>query len=646
MSETIKRTPDDILNAIKISSKKPNGRLKIFLGMCAGVGKTYSMLEAAKNELAKKKRVCIGLIETHGRVETEALLQGLEILPKREIDYKGTKFYEMDVDLILNEHPDIAIIDELAHSNIPGSRHEKRYQDVEEILSAGIDVFTTLNIQHIESRNDIVARIIGVKVTETVPDSFLDLANEIELIDLPVPDLIQRLNDGKVYFEEKISSAKDNFFKEENLSALREIALRFLAEKVNKDLQIHMVTKGLKPSWNLEDVLLVPLMCTSDDADVIRITRLMSEKLNAAWIALYVATDHILTEQEKNTLERNIALARELGGEILSVTGVDIVETIKKICYSKNITQIITKRSNATFPINAFKENQFLARTIKNIEHIDIHIVHSSTQSSTFKFLPFQLPRFTAQPKKYLYTLVYIVCVSLLCKLLSTVINYHSLGSIFLLAVIIFSLIGSFGSVVLTSVSFSLIWDYFFIPPKFSFFIFSQEDQVLFVSFFIVALVVSIFIHRIKKKESLISQQELETRTLYEMVKKLSIATNSEDVCKILSSTIKNVLNFESNIFLLDKNQHLTITHKFIDTIAEKDTAVAEWVLRNAKHAGWSTKTLAGSPCLCMPLKGKLGMLGVICLYPQTKITKLEFEKQTFLETILTQSAIVLERMN
>src|SRR6266496_3312357 len=307
--------PDALLSAIhKEEAAKRRGRLKIFLGMCPGVGKTYAMLEATLREKAAGRDVVIGYVETHGRKETDALAQALPKIPRRSVEYRGVTFTEMDLDAVLARKPQLAIVDELAHTNAPGSRHPKRYQDVREILDAGIDVFTTLNVQHVESRAEIVREVTGATVHETVPDSVIDEA-EIELVDLPPDELLRRLAEGKVYMPDRAQAAAANFFREGNLFALRELALRFAAEHVGQDVRDYLQRRQITGPWKTGQRLLVAISPSPLSESMARWTRRLADNLQAPWLALYVDIGRALSDEEQTRLQKNLTLARELGAE-------------------------------------------------------------------------------------------------------------------------------------------------------------------------------------------------------------------------------------------------------------------------------------------------------------------------------------------
>src|SRR4029078_6466718 len=342
MIETGRPDPDTLLAQLKRDeAKSARGKLEIFFGMSPGVGKTYAMLLAAREKQAEGCEVVVGIVETHVRKETEALLEGMPIMPRSQVEYRGTTLTEMDLDAILTWHPGLAVVDELAHTNAPGSRHPQRYQDVIELLDAGISVYTTLNVQHVASRSDTVRQISGITVSETVPDSVLDLADEIVLVDLTPEQLRQRLAEGKVYLGERAEWAAKNFFRESNLTALREMALRLVAEHVDRDLRDIMSEEKIVGPWKSSDRLLVALSASPSRERLSRDTRRLAASMEASWIVANIEQARPLSQEEQTRLTRYLALARQLVAEVMSTPGADSGGALLRIAREHNVTQIV-----------------------------------------------------------------------------------------------------------------------------------------------------------------------------------------------------------------------------------------------------------------------------------------------------------------
>src|ERR1700750_1203641 len=375
MSEAERPDPDVLLAQMKRDeAKSTRGKLKIFFGMSPGVGKTYAMLEAARQKQAEGCEVVVGIVETHGRMETEALLEGMPIMPRSQIDYRGTTLTEMDLDAILTWHPGLAIVDELAHTNPPGSRHPKRYHDVLELIDAGINVYTTLNVQHVGSRSDTVRQITGAPVSETVPDSVLDLADEIVLVDLTPDQLLSRLVEGKVYLGERAEWAAKNFFRESNLTALREMALRVVAERVDRDLREIMSEQKIQGPWKSADRLLVAVSASPYSERLIRYTRRLAASMEASWIVANIEQPRPLSQEEQTRLTRYLALARQLGAEVISTPGTDIGEALLRIARQHNVTQIVIGKPLGSRWTSLLKRDP-LRWLMRNSGNIDIHMI-------------------------------------------------------------------------------------------------------------------------------------------------------------------------------------------------------------------------------------------------------------------------------
>src|SRR6202163_4073939 len=375
MTEADRPDPDEILARVKREeTAATRGKLKIFFGMSPGVGKTYAMLQAAQQKLQQGTEVVIGVVETHGRKETEALTEGMPIMPRAQLEYRGTKLNEMDLDAILTWHPGLAVVDELAHTNAPGSRHPKRYQDVLELLDAGIDVYTTLNVQHVASRSDTVRQISGVTVSETVPDTVLDLADEIVLVDLTPEQLRARLAEGKVYLGERAEWAAKNFFRESNLTALREMALRLVAEHVDRDLRDIMSEEKITGPWKSGDRLLVAVSASPYSERLIRYTRRLAASMEAAWIVANIERPRALSQEEQTRLTRYLGLARQLDAEVASTSGTDIGEALFRIARQHNVTQIVIGKPLGTRWMTFWKRDP-LRWLIRHSGNIDIHMI-------------------------------------------------------------------------------------------------------------------------------------------------------------------------------------------------------------------------------------------------------------------------------
>lgn len=639
-----RRNPESLLKVIEQErSNASRGRLRIFLGMCPGVGKTYAMLKAAKEQLQRGVNAAVGVVETHGRKETEELLAGLSIYPKKELIYKETKLLELDLDSILKEKPDLVLVDELAHTNAPGSRHEKRYQDVEEMLENGIDVYTTVNIQHIESRNDQVAQITGVHVRETVPDSFLEKATQIEVIDLSPKELLQRLKEGKVYLGDRAQAAADNFFQEEHLTALRELALRFTAEKVDQDLKSQMTMKGIEGPWNTNERLLVAISYSPYSNRLIRATRRMAYNLEAPWIALYVDTGATLSKEDKETLQKNISLARELGAEVVTIADLDLSHAIQKICIEKNVTQIVMGRPDRRFFSDILTGGTLLDQLVRETSKIDVHVIRAQRKPK-YRGLYLKWPTIKSGLLPYYNTAWFMAAVSFVNYGLLPYMGYRALGSIFLLSILVVATLTTFGPILFAAIVSGVVWNFFFIPPTFTFAISATEDIMMLISFFLTAVAGGFLTSRIRRQEEILENREAHSRILYEFVKELSNSKDLSLMLRVTTDAVERIFGGNCTIFPTAKDGKLSWSKYGKYPISDKEIAVAHWVFENKKPAGWSTQTLSGSRVLCLPMMGNDGIVGVLAFIPGREYRHFSIGRENLLQTIISHASVAMER--
>lgn len=638
--------PEDLLKAInRFEPQKKRGKLRIFLGMCPGVGKTYSMLKTGSERVARGERVFIGIVETHGRAETELVSQAIPKIPRLSISYKNTTVEEMNLEEILSLKPELVLVDELAHTNVESSRHKKRYQDIEEILAKGIDVYTTVNIQHIESIKDSVLKITGVNVRETVPDYFFDLADQIEIVDLSPDELLLRLKEGKVYLGDRADRAAENFFKIEHLIALRELALRFIAEKVDHDLQDQMVLKGLSGAWKTSEKLLVGISHSPYSERLIRATRRMSSMIDCPWYALYVQTGEMLSELDQKQLRANIELVQNLGGELITSMDTDLLNAFRRTCNDKRITQIILGRPDKRLFKDIFQRGNILDRLVDSKSEVDIHVIRSERlpvyKGLTSKFLSV-IPKFSSSLYSYYGATWLILGISIVAYLLAPLMGYRSMGSLFLVAILFFSTFLTRGPLVFIAFLSAFIWNFFFIPPKFTMAIQTKEDILMVVSYFIAALVGGILTSKIKKQEEILERREKLTRSLYEFTKELSSQSDEKKIIHFLRGTLQD--NFGSSIKVLvsDQEEHTLINDVLLN---QKDYSVAIWSYHHNKKAGWSTSTLSAADCISMPLSGESEVLGVVLFYPDDKKKLFNIEQEILIDSIMKQASLALERV-
>lgn len=617
-------------------------KLKIFLGMAPGVGKTYAMLKAAQELKERGVDVVVAVVETHGRPESEALLKGLEVIPRKNIEHKNTPPKEMDLDAVLARKPKVVLVSEIAHTNAPGCRHAKRYLDVLELLKAGIDVFTTVNIQHLESRVDLVREIIGTPVQETVPDSILDLAHEVILIDLAPEELIKRLNEGKVYKGEQALSPSDSFFQKGNLTALREITLRLAAERVDKELRDFKVLHSMDEEWRSGHKLMVSVYASPYAEALIRWTRRLADKIDATWIGVLVDDGRTLSDGEKALLSKNLSLIHQLGGEVISTQDNDPVQGILRVARQNNVTQIIVGRSERGKLDNLLKGGSIVTRLMNQAPDMDIYVVSSGRTRSGKEIFkkPFQLslPWYEAG-----IVLTIIIMSWFFAALLSAYVGYIAVGILFLLAVNVSALFVTGISTFVIALIFSLIHIYFFVPPVHTFIITNVDDFMLIGMFFIAAAVTSHLTSRLASKEKFLNSRQKRTLALYDLSKDLAFARSVADVSKAGLDQFQKI--FEEELALLFPTDlgslELFAGSSFYPD--EKEKAVASWVYTNGRPAGRFTDTLSSSIGSYFPLIGREGTVGVIGIKIEKK-ENLDPDRMTLVETFNRQIANALER--
>src|ERR1035441_6469606 len=499
MSEHERPNPDVLLAALqKEDAKSKRGKLKVFFGMAPGVGKTYAMLEAARRELVAGRDVVMGYVETHGRKETDALADGLAVIPRRATEYRGVNLTEMDLDAVLARHPQLALVDEFAHMNAPSSRHPKRYQDVLELLEAGIDVFTTLNVQHVESRAEAVRQITGVTIRETLPDTILDGA-DFELVDLPPEELRARLAAGKVYLPESARAAEDHYFRPGNLSALRELALRFAAEHVGQDVLAYRQAQGIADPWKSGQRLLVAVSASPTSAALVRWTRRLAGELQAPWLAVYVELPQPLNADEQARLSRHLALARELGAQVLTTTDDDVARGLLRVAREQNATQLVVGKPVGWRALDLLRGGSLLNRLIRESGHIDIHAVRAEGAAPLLRRLA--APRFDAGVARgYGVALAFVAGATALNAILQHWLGYQSLALIYLLSVVMLAMFVGRGPTLAAATLTALLWNFCFVPPIFTFRITGITDLMLFCTYFVVALAMGHLAARDRKR--------------------------------------------------------------------------------------------------------------------------------------------------
>lgn len=643
-TEENRPNPDELLASLfNDEDKRKRGRLKIFFGMCAGVGKTYSMLQAAQAEKLKGNDIVIGYLETHGRKETAEMAHGFEEIARKSIDYKSTLIPEMDLDAVISRKPQIVLVDELAHSNAPGSRHSKRYQDVQEILENGISVYTTLNVQHLESRSETVAQITGILVRETIPDDVFERSDEVELVDLTPEELLQRLSEGKVYAPERSKEAVNNFFRKGNITALREMALRIVADRVDKQLHDYMQNKRIRGPWKSGLHFLVTIDFKMQSARLLRWAKNLSYSMGAQIQALYVETTHIMSEKENEQLNKNINLAKQLGISVRIITNNDIVKAIVDFAHKENITHIFIGKPRIRNSLALLRLNNFVNKIIRLSGNIDVYILGSDSQAKDkFRDRASKLS-FTSSYSQYILSALLVSIVSIICFTFKSYIGYQTISFILLFLVSILALFFGTGPILLASTLSALIWDYFFIPPPYTLHIGQPVDVFMLIMFFIIALLNGILTSRVRRQEKKIRIREERTNALYQLTRELSALSGSIEVVKVASGTIQKYFRLNPVIFLKNEQNQLEVITK--DTIhfqnTDNEMSVANWVYKNSAKAGQYTDTLPSADLTYYPLQGNSGIMGVIAVKHPVVFTHGE---EQFWDACLSQISGKLER--
>jgi|WetSurMetagenome_2_1015567.scaffolds.fasta_scaffold11125_2 two-component system, OmpR family, sensor histidine kinase KdpD len=636
--------PDELLASLKLEEEKSKrGKLKIFFGMCAGVGKTYTMLQTAQAERLKKCDIIVGYVETHNRKETADLLQGLEIIPRKEYQYKSTTVYEMDLDAIILRKPQVVLVDELAHTNVPGSRHAKRYQDVQEILDNGINVYTTVNVQHLESRSDTVAQITGIIVRETLPDEIFENADEIEVVDLTPEELLQRLSEGKVYTPERSREAVEGFFRKGNITALREMALRIVADRVDKQLHEYMQLKRIKGPWKSGLHLLVAVSHTQQSARLLRWAKNLSYTMGADLQAIYVETSYKPDPKESEQLNRNINLARQLGIKFRIVTNRDMVKAIVDFAQKENITHIVIGKPRVRNLYTLLRLGNFLNRLIRYSGNIDVYILGSDIQSKDRFKKNVSLPSFTSNIRQYFSAALIVIFTAIICFLIKELIGYQVVSFALLFVVSTLAFFFGTGPILVAATMSALIWDFFFIPPPYTLHVDKPEDMLMLIMFFIIALLSGVLTSRIRRQEMKIRIREERTNALYQLTRELSTATGFDEVISIAKKDIKRYFSLNTRILLRnDANQLDYPRQKDPDfTISKNDMSVAVWTFQHSAKAGRHTDTLPSANYTFYPLKGNQMNLGVIAIQQDVVFTQGE---EQFWEAFISQISGKFER--
>lgn len=623
------------------------GKLTVFFGAAPGVGKTYAMLEVARAEMEQEKRdVVVGIVETHGRYETGAQVLGLELLPRKKIHYRGVDIEEFDIDAALKRHPQVLLVDELAHTNAEGSRHPKRWQDVEELLDAGIDVFSTMNVQHVESLNDVVAKITGVRVRETVPDSVLAEAHELKLVDLPPDDLLERLREGKVYLGANAQRAIDNFFKKGNLIALRELALRHTAERVDAQMREYREAQGIEQTWAITDQLLVAVSPSPYSARLVRAARRIAGSLHARWYAVYVEprSSRPLSKALAARLAQNLGLAEQLGAEVVTLIGDNPTEELLRFAREQHITKLIIGKP-VTGRLRDRLRPSFVDQLVRRSGDIDVYVTAGDPDDSEQRpgaRAPLQAPHWPS------------LAAAAVMPALATGVSLLAFGRdqlpdvvmIYLLGIMLASSRLGFGAAIFAGFLSVAAFDFFFVPPYLTFAIADFRHGTTFAVMLVVAVVISGLTQRIRNQVTAAQERELRTAALFALTRELAAAQGLDRVIQVAARQIEKAFRGAVSVFTPDQNGTLSRNYASpsIGAPSERDLSVSQWVWTNQREAGLGTSTLPGGSALYIPLPASQGVVGVLGIAPEDpeRLSQLAQRKQV--DAFAAQMGLAVER--
>lgn len=646
--------PDELLDRVqREETKARRGKLKIFFGASAGVGKTYTMLSAARQLRGQGLDVVVGIVETHGRTETMALLEGLEILPFKEIEYRGKTLREFDLEAALQRRPALILVDELAHTNAPGSRHPKRWQDVEELLAAGIDVFTTLNVQHLETLNDVVGSITGIRVWETVPDKVFDEADEVVLVDLTPDELLQRLHEGKIYIPQQAQTAIQNFFRKGNLLALRELALRRTAERVDDQMRNYRRERSIDTVWRTKESLLLCIGPNPGAEKLVRAVSRLAAQMEVDWHAVYVETPSLqrLPEAKRERILRILRMASDLGAaQTASLAGYDAAATVVDYALRHNISQIVVGRK----PHSGWKrwQRSFAERVGQLAPELDIiQIAPRAAEEKSEQGVTSSWRERQTQESSWLsYWGAIAACglAALFAALAFPFFDQANIVMVFLLAVVLVAFRYGRGPAIVSAFLSVLLFDFFFVPPLLSFAISDAQYLLTFAIMLGVALLIGYLTSNLRYQVRIASLREEVLRSLYEMARNLSASLVQEQIIDIAHKFGESMFSAKIALLLTDEHdklqQNAEVEHSHLDFPI--DFGVAQWCFDHIQAAGFGTDTLPGSPLLYLPLQAPMRTRGVLVIEPTNPRWLMVPEQRRQLDAFVALVATALERVH
>ncbi|MGV2289463.1 sensor histidine kinase KdpD [Trinickia sp. YCB016] len=659
--------PDELLDKLqRDEEKRQRGKLKIFFGASAGVGKTYAMLQAARRHKDEGIDVVVGIVETHKRQETEALVQGLDVLPLQQIEYRGRTLGEFDLDAALARKPQLILVDELAHSNVQGARHLKRWQDVHELLDAGIDVYTTVNVQHLESLNDVVGQITGIRVWETVPDRVFDMADEVTLVDLPAEELLDRMRDGKVYMAQQAERAVRNFFRKGNLIALRELALRRTADRVDAQMREYRADRSIQRIWQARERLLACVGPGEEAPALVRAAARLAASLKADWIAVYVETPKLqkLPDKIRERTLNALKLAAELGAETATLANNDAVAALVGYARVRNVSKLVAGGSSRV-GFNRWLRRPMGEKIAEHAGDLDVTLVRAFTERETREPGGGALDAATrawrdalaaggerrSPPRMYAYAAVICAVITGLASLLHAHIDLTNLAMLYLLGVVFAAVKLGRGPGVMLSFLSVAAFDFFFVPPRMSFSVSDTQYLLTFFGMLLTSLVISHLTSSFRREAAVARRRERRTGAMYAMARELAAALTTEQIVEIGSRHVSEVFRARVAMLLPDsvdkvKQKVEEPDEKITLQGPELDIDVGQWVYDQQKPAGRGTDTLPAAQALYLPLKAPMRTRGVLAVVMQD-MGELEVpEQQRMLDAFAAQIALALERVH